>query len=235
MKVADSINLVSIMRAMSNLQPIIFMFALAFLLLSFNLPSVKADGLFGKIEGRLQFPDRTPFNETIRITLNHGEYATYTRVQDNGSFTLYNVRPGIHVLDIHSTFYHFSQVKCQFLDKDMNTPKCLEYYYPGANKQPVQEYPLVLTAFATYDYFEKRTGFSFQAILMNPMVLMMVVMVGLMFMMPKMMEGLDPEEKERVKRQMEMQKDPTKMLGQLWGDISGSREEEESTRRRIKK
>lgn len=36
-------------------------------------------------------------------------------------------------------------------------------------------------------------------------------------MMPKMMEGLDPEEREQMKKQMEMQQDPSKMLGSLFG------------------
>ena len=50
---------------------------------------------------------------------------------------------------------------------------------------------------------------------------LLLLCLGMMFLMPKMMEGLDPEEKERMKQQMEMQKDPSKMLSQLWGDISG--------------
>jgi hypothetical protein len=37
----------------------------------------------------------------------------------------------------------------------------------------------------------------------------------------KMMEGMDPEEKARFKQQMAMQNDPKKMLGQLFGDVTG--------------
>jgi hypothetical protein len=49
------------------------------------------------------------------------------------------------------------------------------------------------------------------------MLLMMIVMGGMMFLMPKMMENLDPEQKEQMQRQMEMQQDPTKvsLSGQL--------------------
>ena len=186
----------------------------------------------GTIEGRLQFPDKTPFNVTTRITLNHGEYSTYSRV--DGSFAFYNIVPGIHVLDVQSTVYHFSQVKIQLLENDMENPKCLEYMYPGAKKQATM-HPLVLNAIATYDYFEPRKGFSIFSILANPMVLMMAFSVGLMFLMPKMMEGLEPEEKERIKQQMEMQKDPTKMLGQMWGDITGANEGEEKSKTARKK
>jgi hypothetical protein len=58
--------------------------------------------------------------------------------------------------------------------------------------------------------------------LKNPMVLMMLFSVGMMVLMPKMMEGLDPEEKARMKQQMEAQKDPTQMFSQMWGEITGS-------------
>ena len=40
---------------------------------------------------------------------------------------------------------------------------------------------------------------------------MMVVTAGMMLVMPKMMEGMDPEQKEQMQRQMEMQQDPTKV------------------------
>lgn len=180
----------------------------------------------GIIEGRLQFSDKTPFNETTRITLNHGEFSTYSRL--DGTFAIRNVPPGIHVLDIQSTVYHFSQIKIQFLPDEMSNPRCIEYLYPGAKKNAVP-HPLTLTALATYSYFEPRRGFSIFDLLKNPMIIMMAFSAGLMFLMPKMMEGLDPEEKERMKQQMEMQKDPTKLLSQLWGDLSGTAQQPEST------
>jgi len=166
------------------------------------------------IVGQLQFPDKSSFNETVRIVLNHGELWTYSR--QDGSFALETVPPGIHVLDVYSSVYHFSQYKIQLSQDDMDNPKCLEYAYPGAIKQPVS-HPLVITAVATYDYFEKRPGFTLLALLRNPMLLMMAFAAGLMFLMPKLMEGMDDEEKEQMKRQMELQKDPSKMLGQLFG------------------
>jgi hypothetical protein len=49
------------------------------------------------------------------------------------------------------------------------------------------------------------------SILKNPMLLMMIVSVGGMVMMPKIMEGLDPEQKELMQKQMSMQQDPSKV------------------------
>ncbi|EEC42880.1 predicted protein, partial [Phaeodactylum tricornutum CCAP 1055/1] len=144
--------------------------------------------------------DLKPFNITSRISLNQGEFSTYS--QTDGSFKLHSIPPGIHALDVLSTTHHFSQIKIQLVEGDMDNPKCLEYAYPGASKKPAS-YPVVLKAIATYDYFEPRRGFSVFSMLKNPMFLMMAFSVGLMFLMPKMMEGLEPEERERMKQQME--------------------------------
>ena len=170
------------------------------------------------LEGRLNFPDMSGYDTMTRITLNNGEYTTYAR--SDGSFRIYNVPSGIHQLDIDSTIYHFGQVKIQLLEDSMDAPKCLEYPFPGAAKRAIK-YPLSLSPKATKDYFQVKKGFSILALFKNPMVLMMVFSAGMMFMMPKMMEGLDPEEKARMKQQMQAQQDPTKMLSQMWGDITG--------------
>jgi hypothetical protein len=61
--------------------------------------------------------------------------------------------------------------------------------------------------------------------LKNPMVLIMIFSVGMMIVMPQMMNNLDPEQKEQMKKQMEMQQDPTKMLSQLWGEMKGGNKE----------
>lgn len=49
------------------------------------------------------------------------------------------------------------------------------------------------------------------SIFKNPMVLMMIVSAGILVVMPKMMEGLDPEQKEQMQKQMAMQQDPSKV------------------------
>eukprot|EP00538_Stauroneis_constricta_P006925 CAMPEP_0119565096 /NCGR_PEP_ID=MMETSP1352-20130426/28998_1 /TAXON_ID=265584 /ORGANISM="Stauroneis constricta, Strain CCMP1120" /LENGTH=226 /DNA_ID=CAMNT_0007613945 /DNA_START=8 /DNA_END=688 /DNA_ORIENTATION=+ len=179
------------------------------------------------IQGRLENMDKTPFNITTKISLNDHERTAYSR--SDGTFVIYNVGPGIHQLDIHSTEYHFAQVKLQILEDSMDAPKCLQYAYPGAMKQAIK-YPLVLQPLATYSYFEARKGFSIFVLLKNPMVLMMLFSVGLMVLMPKLMEGLEPEEKARMKAQMEAQKDPTKMFSQMWGDLTGPMEPQQPTK-----
>lgn len=128
-------------------------------------------------------------------------------------------------MDVHNTYHFFSQVRILLKEDAMDSPKCLEYAYPGASKVATV-HPFLLQTHGSYEYFEKKPGFTIMSILSNPMILMGVVMVGMMFLMPKMMDNLDPEEKERMRKQMEMQKDPSKMLTQLWGELTGTPEDE---------
>ncbi|KAL3918338.1 MAG: hypothetical protein SGILL_004288 [Bacillariaceae sp.] len=181
---------------------------------SFFYMGVAAALLTTSLEGRLEFPDKRPFNITTKISLNNGEYTTYSR--KDGSFIIYNVPPGIHQLDVLSKAFHFGQVKVQLLEDAMDAPNCLEYAYPGAPKRTIK-YPLVIYANGTYQYFEVKRGFSVFSLVKNPMVLMMLFSVGMMYFMPKMMEGLDPEEKAKMKQQMEAQQDPTKMFANMFG------------------
>lgn len=68
------------------------------------------------------------------------------------------------------------------------------------------------------------------------MFLMMAFSVGLMVLMPKMMEGLEPEEKARLKEQMASQQDPNKMLNNLFESFTGGAETPPSTKtKKIKK
>jgi hypothetical protein len=178
-----------------------------------------------EIRGTLKLPEEAKAQQaqlnTTRLTLNDGEYYTYTK--SDGSFVFYDVGPGVHLLDVQSTIHLFPHVKIQLLETAMNNPKCIEYAFPGASKQAIPYNPpsgIVLTALAKYEYFERRKGFNVFMLLKNPMVLMMLVSVGLMFCMPKMMEGLDPEQQAKFRKQMENQGDPAQMLTSMFQDLS---------------
>ena len=171
--------------------------------------SSSSSSKWASIHGRLRLPDPAQSLNSTRITLNDGTtHSTYTL--PDGSFVFRRVPPGVHLLDVQSRVHHFSQVKVQILPGSMDSPRCVEYVYPGATKQAVP-HPLELTAHASYEYYEPRQGFSLMSILKNPMVLMMIMGVGGMYMMPKVMDGLDPEQKELMQKQMAMQQDPSKV------------------------
>jgi len=203
-------------------------------LLSLCLILIQANA--NKIQGKIQLPETNqklqPLNSTL-VTLN-GELSTYTIPTASGEnyFTFYNVPTGVHLLNVHSHIYHFSQIKIQILEGE--EPKCIEYVYPGATKRPTS-HPLNLVAHANYQYFEPRPTFSPFVLFKNPMILVMIFSIGMMVVMPQMMKNLDPEQKEQMKKQMEMQSNPTEMLSQMWGEMSGSGTKELNEKKVIKK
>ena len=70
------------------------------------------------------------------------------------------------------------------------------------SRQPLP-FPLPLEPLvAKPTFFEKREGFQWSSMFANPMMIMMVVTVGIMFVMPKMMANMDPE---ALKEMQEMQ------------------------------
>ena len=70
------------------------------------------------------------------------------------------------------------------------------------SRQPLP-FPLPLEPLvAKPTFFEKREGFQWSAMLMNPMVLMMGVTLLIMVVFPKMMANMDPEQ---LKEMQEMQ------------------------------
>ena len=197
------------------------------------------------IEGHLQYANRSPYNLSAEIVVNHGEYTTYSRTSD-GNFTIHDIKPGVYIIDIISPIHHFSQVKCLYkpinksealqqqqsssftITDDVTTRKkpifsCIEYHYPGATKRTIDESNLlVLTVLASFEYFETKRGFSLLSILKNPMVLMMILTGGIMYMLPKMMEGMDPEERAMMQKQIQMQQDPAKMMSSLFSGGSAA-------------
>ena len=60
------------------------------------------------------------------------------------------------------------------------------------------------------------------------MILMMLFTGGMLFLMPKMMEDMDPEQKEMMQKQMEFQQDPSKMLSSMLKGLTGAEDEDDS-------
>eukprot|EP00518_Triparma_eleuthera_P004369 CAMPEP_0182464028 /NCGR_PEP_ID=MMETSP1319-20130603/8197_1 /TAXON_ID=172717 /ORGANISM="Bolidomonas pacifica, Strain RCC208" /LENGTH=194 /DNA_ID=CAMNT_0024663633 /DNA_START=25 /DNA_END=605 /DNA_ORIENTATION=- len=166
--------------------------------------------------GKLILPPRSlPFAFTP-LTLNAGEYNATSDA--DGDFFFVGIKPGVYNLEVGAASHAFPTVKIKFTEGEMDSPKCNLYLYLGSGMQPVDcSSSLTLPALAQYHYFESRPPFSPFAILKNPMLLMMLFSAGMMWYMPKMMEGMDPEQRAQMEKQMAMQSDPQAMLAELWG------------------
>ncbi|GMH82824.1 hypothetical protein TL16_g09394 [Triparma laevis f. inornata] len=162
--------------------------------------------------GQLLLPPNSSPYPNAALTLNSGEHNAISDV--DGRFSFFNLPPGIYQLDVLATLHAFPNVRIMIesdSDGSPSPPKCNLYLYTGAEKQSVScgdAEGLTLPALAAYGYFEVRPPFSIMGLFKNPMLLMMLFSGGMMWYMPKMMEGMDPEQKAQLEKQMAMQSDP---------------------------
>mmetsp|Transcript_31211 Transcript_31211/g.61780 ORF Transcript_31211/g.61780 Transcript_31211/m.61780 type:complete len:255 (+) Transcript_31211:117-881(+) len=201
-----------------------------------TLSSSKTITTTTSLSGRILYPDKkilalggnfTDAGVSLispRVVLDDGS-AFATLVRPDGSFRIHSVPvPGVYLIDVHYPVYTFSQVKIQLSLNDDNKiiRKCIEYIYLGGPKAPVEcDNSITITAIGENQYFEGVRGFSIFGMLKSPMVLMMIFSAGMMFLLPKMMENMEPEDREMMQKQMAMQSDPTKMISNLWGELTG--------------
>ena len=172
------------------------------------------------VRGRVALPPQTGRPEPVKVVLNQGEYSTFTRF--DGSFRFHDVSPGIYMVSVLDTKHHFGDMKIDV--KSNGKIRALFYAYPGAPKAATA-YPLVFRHKADYQYFVARPQLSVFSIFKHPMILMMVPMMLIMVCLPKMMDNMDPEEKERMRKQMQNE-DPREMLNKLWGNSNADSDED---------
>jgi hypothetical protein len=137
----------------------------------------------------------------------------------DGSFTFRDVPPGIHEIQVVDAFRYFPKVIVEV--NEQGGVKAYNLMFHEKNGMYRQEVvgTITLKPLAYIDYFEKRQQISILSFFMNPMFLIMAFTVGVGWLMPKMLEGLDPEERKEIARQ---QKDPAKMFQELLGGGSGN-------------
>ena len=131
------------------------------------------------------------------MVLNGGAYSAIPR--HDGSFKLHAVAPGAYLLEVLDTQSQWPTVRLEV--SSTSPPKARAML--SHSRQPLP-FPLLLEPLvAKPTFFEKREGFQWSSMLMNPMVIMSLVSAGLMFGMPKMMANMDPEQ---LKEMQEAQK-----------------------------
>jgi hypothetical protein len=170
------------------------------------------------------------------------------------SDTLGGFPNGIYSLDVLSALTIFSTMKVKILIDNGHSDGAIhavEYKYPGAAKVPAA-YPIVMEAIITpsgttsigsspgnqkrvsnplnSSYFAVKKQFNLLGYIMaNPMMLMMGVMLIMVVAMPKMLEGLDPEELKKMQAERggeELETDPMKAFQKLMGVKENTEEDD---------
>ncbi|XP_050363213.1 ER membrane protein complex subunit 7 homolog [Argentina anserina] len=142
---------------------------------------VKGFGLHGKISN-------------IKVILNGGQSVTYLR--PDGIFTFHNVPAGTHLIEVYAIGYFFSPVR---VDVSARNPGKVQLALTE-NRRGLHDF--VLEPLREEQYYEIREPFNIMSIVKSPMGLMVGFMVVVVFLMPKLMENMDPEEMRRTQEAM---------------------------------
>ncbi|KAJ7958796.1 ER membrane protein complex subunit 7-like [Quillaja saponaria] len=137
----------------------------------------------------------------IKIILNGGQRVTFLR--PDGYFSFHNVPAGTHLIEVAAIGYFFSPVR---VDVSARNPGKIQAALTE-NRRGLSEF--VLEPLRVEQYYEIREPFSIMSIVKSPMGLMMGFMLIVVFLMPKLMENMDPEEMKRAQEEMRNQGVPT--------------------------
>jgi hypothetical protein len=141
----------------------------------------------------------------IKVVLNGGQKLSFVR--SDGSFAFQGVPAGTHLLEVVALGYFFSPVRVDVSSR-------LQGQVRASLVETGRSLPdsLVLEPLREEYYYEKREPFSAMGLLKSPMGLMIGFMVVCVFLLPKLMDQIDPEEMKRVQEEMRNKPSPLSNL-----------------------
>ncbi|KAL3330092.1 hypothetical protein AABB24_034113 [Solanum stoloniferum] len=137
----------------------------------------------------------------VKVILNSGQRVTFLR--PDGYFSFHDVPAGTHLIEVSAIGYFFSPVR---VDVSARNPGKVQAALTE-NRRSLSE--LVLEPLRDEQYYEMREPFSVMSLVKSPMGLMVGFMVVVMFLMPKLVENMDPEEIRKAQEEMRSQGVPS--------------------------
>uniref|UniRef100_A0AC34PW65 ER membrane protein complex subunit 7 beta-sandwich domain-containing protein n=1 Tax=Panagrolaimus sp. JU765 TaxID=591449 RepID=A0AC34PW65_9BILA len=152
----------------------------------------------GQVLFRKDMPVPKNWKTNSRVLVNYGEYIGF--IKDDGSFIVEGVPSGSYIVEVTNVDYIFEPIRYEINSKGKARARQLNLLQP--NNVEVLPIPLVITARQPTRYFRIREEWKVTDVLLNPMVLMLLVAMVLLFLTPRL-AGQDPElQKEMEKMQM---------------------------------
>jgi hypothetical protein len=144
------------------------------------------------ITGKIQIrnaQDSSWLSDT-RVVADGGKYTGYVR--KDGSFSINGVPSGTYVVEVYSSNYEFSSIRVDINKNGKIRARKVNFLKMSTvEKLP---YPLTFTTGGQAPFFMKREGWSvIDMVTKNPMILYLVLPLLLLFILPKLIGGLDPE------------------------------------------
>lgn len=147
----------------------------------------------------------------VKIILDGGDHISFVR--SDGYFTLVGVSPGPHYLEVSAPGASFHPVRLDVSARRKGEVTAMVIKEEESFIIPCD--PLVLEPHAAEAYFEKREPITVWGFLKSPMGMMVAFMAVVVFLLPRLMDSIDPEEMKQM--QEEMKRQPTPSISTLLG------------------
>ena len=165
------------------------------------------------VGGKLVMPERAgiaPRSDYSKTTVKlEGEGLSFiTYPYSSGLFKFTNIPTGNYIMTIDDVEYFYESVAVEvYLHKDKEVIRTNIYDIKNG-KGSIVKHPVYFSPVGPKIYDEIKEAFSFVSLLKNPMIIMMLVSVGLVFLMNKMPKP-DKEQMAEMNKQMGSVKMPS--------------------------
>lgn len=178
---------------------------------------IKLFTITGSIQS-LQHDDLTTLRMSLmntKILINYGQHVGYPK--EDGTFQVDNLPPDSYVVEVTHPRYIYEPIRVDITSKGKMRARRVNHIQP----QLVQtlDYPLKFKPRSLHNYFMPRETWRVMDMLLNPMVIMMVVPMGLIWLLPKMMPSTHDMQAQSEAMQMPDYKVPelSEMMASMFG------------------
>ncbi|KAK9235499.1 hypothetical protein V1525DRAFT_427787 [Lipomyces kononenkoae] len=173
----------------------------ALFILVILVQTVSAHSLRGFLDSTVSNGRLLTFSPSTEVVLRSAEakYKTYVRA-DGTSFVFLNVTAGSYALSVNSAEHVFPTLRVDVATADVE----VFLTHPGNEwsfKGPRQPYPIELRPFGPAVYYQYREGFNVLKLFKNPMLMISLLTLGMVFVLPKIMDSMDPEQLKEIQQE----------------------------------
>lgn len=118
-----------------------------------------------------------------KILVNHGQYIAYPK--DDGSFEVNNLPSDSYVVEAVHPKYIYEPYRVDITSKGKIRARRVNYMQPSLVQ--TVDYPIQFKPKSLHNYFMPRETWRIMDLLLNPMVIMMVAPLAIIWVLPKMM------------------------------------------------
>lgn len=182
-----------------------------------QLCNIKLNKITGNIFS-LQHDDLTTLRMSLmntKILVNYGQYIAFPK--EDGSFEVDNVPSDSYVVEVTHPKYIYEPARVDITTRGKIRARRVNYFQP-ALVQTI-DYPLTFRPKSLHNYFLPRETWRIMDLIFNPMVMMMVVPLIIIWLLPKMM---NPQEAQTQRDTVQMPEYNVPELSEMMASMFGN-------------